>query len=110
MDLDKVVWRDPETFQVTKTIEIFDNQSNVVQINELELIDGDLYANMYTDTRLAKIDTATGKVLCYINCAPLVNAQDAGADVLNGIAYNDEDGKIYLTGKWWSNLYEVTFQ
>ena len=105
---DEIVWRDPRTFQVTKTIHIFDNQSNVAQLNELALIEGDLYANIYMDSKIARIDTASGKVLGYINCAPLVNAQPDGVDVINGIAYND--GKIYLTGKWWPNLYEVSFE
>lgn len=104
----KIVWRDPATFQVIKTIEVFDNQSEIAYINELELIDSVLYANIYQESRIAKIDTATGKVLEYINCALLVKAQPDGVDVLNGIA--NDNGKIYLTGKWWPNLYQVTFE
>lgn len=103
-----IVWRDPTTFEVTKTLQVFDNQSNLTQINELELIDGDLYANIYTDTRVARIDTTTGKVKTYINLAPLVNAQPPGSEVLNGIAA--WNGKIYVTGKLWHYLYEVKFQ
>lgn len=107
---DKIVWRDPKSFQVTKTIEIFDNKTNVAQINELELIDGDLYANLYMDSRIARIDTSTGKVLSYISFAAIVNTQPPGVDVLNGIARNDVDGKIFITGKWWPNLYQVIFE
>ncbi len=107
---DEVVWRNPRTFEIEKTINIFDHQTNVMQINELELIDGALYANLYTDNRIVKIDTATGKVLSYIDFSAIVNdANEPGNDVLNGIAYNPDTEKIYATGKWWSKLYEISF-
>lgn len=105
----QIVWRDPNTFQVVKKIDVFDHQSNVTQLNELELIDGILYANIYTDSRICAIDTLTGKVLSYIDCTPIIAQQQAGADVLNGIAHNHENGKVYLTGKWWQGFYEVKF-
>ena len=107
----EIVWRDPETFKVVKTIQIFDDQQSVGNLNELELIDGYLYMNIYQDTKIAKVDTATGKVLTYINCDKAVeDAREIGNDVLNGIAYNPATGKTYITGKLWSKLYEVKFE
>ncbi|UKN00491.1 glutaminyl-peptide cyclotransferase [Paracrocinitomix mangrovi] len=100
-----LVWRDPRTFREVKRLQVFDNQSNVPQLNELELIDGDIYANIYTDSKIAQIDTASGKVKRYLNCASLVNAQQGYVDYLNGIAYND--GKMYVTGKLWPAMYEI---
>ncbi len=105
-----VFWRDPQTFEIVKTLEVYDNESHVSYLNELELINGDLYANIYQDNKIAQIDTATGKVISYIDCYDLtLDALEPGNDVLNGIAYNDITGKIYITGKWWSKLFEVKF-
>lgn len=107
---DKIVWRDPQTFQVTKEIQVFNNESSFTQINELELIEGRLFANIYTDDLIVEIDTANGKVLSHIDCSQLVREQPVGVDYLNGIAYNPAGQKIYLTGKLWPTLYEVTFE
>ncbi len=105
----EIVWRDPRTFKVVKRMDVFDNDSSVDNLNELELIDGYLYANIYTSNDIAKIDTTNGKVITYFDCTHL--ASDAlGGDVLNGIAQNGAGGKIYLTGKYWPKLYEVTFE
>ena len=107
----EIVWRDPRTFEIVKTLQIFDDETSVDSLNELELIDGSLYANLYTQNRIAEIDTATGKILTYIDCFSLVtDASDVGNDVLNGIAFNPETGKTYMTGKRWPKLYEVSFK
>lgn len=105
---DRIVWRDPQTFQVTKEIQVFDDQTSVVQLNELELIDGNLFANVYTESYIVEVDTATGKVLSYVDCSAMVRQQGPGVDWFNGIATNN--GKIYVTGKLWPNLYEVKFE
>lgn len=106
---DQIVWRNRKTFAVEKTITVFDNRNNVAQLNELELVDGKLLVNLYQETKIAEVDTATGKVLTYITCDDLVNdAYDPNNDVLNGIAYNPETGKLYMTGKLWPKLYEVS--
>lgn len=105
---DRIVWRDPHTFQVEKELQIFDDQSNMTQINELELIDGNLFANIYTQDYIIEIDTSNGKVLSYIDCKSFVGQQPPSVDWFNGIAEND--GRIYITGKLWPNLYEVKFE
>ncbi len=108
---DQLVWRDPKTFKVVKTLPVFDNEKSIVNLNELELIEGDIYANIYTESKLVQIDTSNGKVLRYLDCNRIMNdANEPGNDVLNGIAHNPETGKTYLTGKWWSKLYEVQFE
>jgi glutamine cyclotransferase len=104
----ELVWRDPKSFNITKTLQVFDNNKEVVNLNELELINGNLYANIYTEKKIVEIDTATGKVLSYIDCnALVVDGQVPGADVLNGIAYDAKTEKLYMTGKLWPKLYEV---
>ena len=107
----EIVWRDPKTFEVVRKRDVFDDQNSIGNLNELELINGNLFANLYTQNRIAEIDTATGKVLNYMNCRTLaLDANEAGNDVLNGIAYNPVTGKMYMTGKWWPKLYEVSFE
>ncbi len=106
---DEIAWRDPATFAPVKVLHVFDNSKNYAQINELELIDGRLFANVYQQNILLEIDTTTGKVLSTIDCSSIVNQQPAGVDFLNGIAYNPVTGKTYITGKLWPTLYEVIF-
>ncbi len=107
----QVVWRNPNDFSIKKSLEVYDNNGLVENLNELELMRGDLYANIYTENRIAQIDTSTGKVISYIDCSLLaLDAKEYGNDVLNGIAFNPVTQKIYMTGKLWSKLYEVVFE
>ena len=78
-------------------------------LNELEYIDGRIWANVYTSDEIVIINPRTGKVEGVIDCSGLLprNLRTDNTDVLNGIAYNPEDGKVYLTGKNWPRLYEV---
>jgi len=103
---ERIYFRDPKTFEILRTIEVYDNVNAVPNLNELEFIDGKIYANVYQSTRVVVIDPKTGKVLEQIDCSDLEIAGRNGGDVLNGIAYNQ--GKIYMTGKYWSKLFEVT--
>lgn len=103
-----IVWRNPITFEIEKTIDVFSNEKDVQQLNELELINGDLWCNVYTTDYIVQVDTSNGKVLANIDCAGIVREGMIGnANVLNGIAYEPNTQKIYLTGKLWSVLYEV---
>ena len=78
-------------------------------LNELEYIDGKIWANVYTSDEIVIINPKDGKVVGVVDCRGLLprNLRTVETDVLNGIAYNPEDGKIYLTGKNWPKLYEV---
>ena len=78
-------------------------------LNELEYIDGKIWANVYTTNMVVVIDPATGIVESVIDCSGLLDPdlRTADTDVLNGIAYDDTSGKIYLTGKNWPLLFEI---
>jgi len=103
---------DPKTFRLIKVLGVTDNNGPVSNINELELIKGYLYANQWQTNYILKIDTASGKVVGKMNLDGLEN--DArnkypGAEVLNGIAYDSTNGKVYITGKLWPSIYEIKF-
>ena len=80
-------------------------------LNELEVIDGLIYANVYQEDFIVVVDPETGEVLKKIDLSGILTDEEyQNADVLNGIAQDPETGKIYVTGKWWPKLFEVTFQ
>lgn len=100
---------DPSSFTEKGRIEVYDNVGAVEYLNELEFINGELWANIYQTDKIARIDPSTGKVLGYIDFSNLLPKSDytEGTDVLNGIAYHKSSGKIYVTGKNWPKLFEV---
>lgn len=109
---ERLTFRNPETFQIEKTIEVYNQDGPMTQLNELEFIDGLIYANVYTTNLIVAIDPATGKILKQINCSslePLGRVGREQGEVLNGIAFNEMTGKTYLTGKNWLHLFEVKF-
>ncbi len=100
---------DPNTFGFVKEIEVYDNKSAVYNLNELENINGLIYANIYLTTKIAVINPENGKVVKYIDATSITpkkyrNESDL---VLNGIAYNSLTKKIYITGKRWDVLLEI---
>lgn len=99
----------PETFSEIKKIEVYDNIGPVNQLNELELIDGKIYANVYQTDNIVIIEPQTGKVIGKINCNGLLDKSKVTkeVDVLNGIAWDQQNRKLFLTGKWWPQIYEV---
>ncbi|MCR9171628.1 MAG: glutaminyl-peptide cyclotransferase [bacterium] len=100
---------DPETFVVKRSIQVCNDVGPINQLNELEYIDGKIYANIYQTNSVAVIDPATGKVLQLIDCNQLaIKGRGAGKE-LNGIAKDDKTGKIYMTGKEWPSMFEVRF-
>lgn len=107
---ERLVFRNPETFMVERTIEVYNHAGPQIALNELEYIDGLIYANVWMTSRIVVIDPATGKILQEIDASELVlKGQGASQDVLNGIAHNPIDNKTYLTGKKWLALFEVKF-
>ncbi|MEO9482223.1 MAG: glutaminyl-peptide cyclotransferase [Ekhidna sp.] len=110
-ETEKLYFLDPSSFTIRKKIEVYDNEGKVDALNELEVIDGLLYANVYLKDYIVVIDPETGEVLRKIDCSGLLTDDEAkNADVLNGIAYDQKSGAIFITGKWWPKLFEVTFQ
>ncbi|MEP6571010.1 MAG: glutaminyl-peptide cyclotransferase [Acidobacteriota bacterium] len=100
---------DPENFKVTRAIAVLDGRTAVEEINELEYVKGEIYANIWHADRIARIDPKTGKVIGWINLAGLLKpgeVQDEEA-VLNGIAYDEASGRLFITGKLWPKLFEI---
>jgi len=98
---------DPATFQTVSTINVHDPQgSPIANINELEYINGEIYANIWLTDAVARIDPASGLVVGWIDLTGLLPAGTPG-DVLNGIAYDDVTGHLLVTGKFWPWLFEL---
>lgn len=98
----------PNTLEKTATLKVFDNGRPVNYLNELEFVNGFIYANIYTTDWLVKIDLNNGKVVGKVNLTDLKLEQDKlSIDALetNGIAYNPANQKFYVTGKMWQNIY-----
>jgi glutamine cyclotransferase len=100
---------EPETFTVVSRIEVYDNERKVDSLNELEYINGEIWANIWMNDHIARIDPLSGKVLAYIDLKGLLpqNERNSDTDVLNGIAYDPAGKRIFVTGKKWPKLYEI---
>jgi glutaminyl-peptide cyclotransferase len=100
---------DPETFSEIRQIEVRDQGNPVPFLNELEMIQGEIFANIWQKDVVARIAPATGQVLGWIDLSDLRNALGPvrGVDVLNGIAYDREHNRIFVTGKLWPKLFEL---
>jgi glutamine cyclotransferase len=104
---ERIYFRNPKTFDVERTIEVYTDQGPIARLNELEYVDGLIYANIWTSNNIAVIDPVTGKVLATIDATQLVQEGKGNGEVLNGIAYNSATKKLYMTGKFWPKLFEV---
>jgi glutamine cyclotransferase len=100
---------DPATFHQVRHISVSDHGKPVTQLNELEFIHGQIYANIWHSDRIARISPATGKVLGWIDLSGLLPVSEkSGAEaVLNGIAYDPARDRLFVTGKLWPKLYEI---
>jgi len=100
---------DPESLTELGSVEVYDETGAVVRLNELEYIQGEVFANIWQTDRIARIDPATGKVVGWIDLSGLLPAADrtAATDVLNGIAYWPESNRLFVTGKLWPKLFEI---
>lgn len=106
---EKIWLLDPETLQEKGFIQTYTNKGKVVGINELEWIDGKIYANRYQKNGVAIINPNNGAVVGVIDFSPLKKLvkQHEKLDVLNGIAYNPQTKTLFITGKRWDTLFEV---
>jgi glutaminyl-peptide cyclotransferase len=100
---------EPDMFTMVSRIEVYDNEKKVDSINELEYINGEIWANIWMSDLIARIDPTSGKVLAYIDLKGILPESDktAETDVLNGIAYDKEANRIFVTGKKWPKLFEI---
>lgn len=101
----------PENFETVRTITVLDEKGKpVIDINELEYIKGEIWANVWQKGDIIRIDPANGKILGRIDFEKLMDDtmdKSRDADVLNGIAYDAKNDRIFITGKKWNKLYEV---
>lgn len=107
----KIHFIDPDDFKIIKSIEVCDNKGILNYINELEYVNGSIYANILGRNIIIKIDALSGKVLEYINMEGLLSyINSSNIDVLNGIAYNQSENTFYVTGKFWPKMFSVRFE
>lgn len=108
---DKIYFRDPNTFQEITHISVQDKTGMRNNINELEYINGFIYANVYTTDEVLKIDPSNGHVVGKIDFSGLKNGYpeltQPPSDYFNGIAWDSTGNRIFVTGKYWSKMFEV---
>jgi glutamine cyclotransferase len=99
----------PENFQVNRTISVMDGNAPVGSLNELEYVQGEIYANIWHQERVARIEPQTGRVVGWIDLTGLRSLSDVHDNeaVLNGIAYDESKDRLFVTGKLWPKLFEI---
>jgi glutamine cyclotransferase len=102
-------FRDPETFRETRHILVKDGTKVISQLNELELIKGEIYANVWHSDMIARISPRDGHVIAWIDLKGLLPAEQRVDDeaVLNGIAYDAKYDRIFVTGKRWPTVFQI---
>ncbi|MEM6671893.1 MAG: glutaminyl-peptide cyclotransferase [Planctomycetota bacterium] len=100
----------PKGFEVERVVEVTAAGRRVRELNELEWIDGEIWANVWKSDRIARIDPETGEVRAWVDLSGILGSYRVESpieDVLNGIAYDAEQQKIYVTGKHWPYLFHI---
>ena len=106
----QLYFRNRTTFAAIGRVSVTKNGVPLDQLNELECVDGQVYANVWQTETIVRIDPATGNVTAEIDAAGLLSAAEmSGVDVLNGIAHDPSTKTFLLTGKYWPTLFEVRF-
>jgi glutamine cyclotransferase len=106
----QIQFLDPATFAVLRTINVMDGPNPIPNLNELEYVNGTLYANVWFSNRIACINPTTGTVMEWIDLTGLLPASETPSNsngVLNGIAYDPDDNCLLVTGKLWPHLYAI---
>jgi glutamine cyclotransferase len=105
-----MIWFLDADFNVLSSVEVWDNKGVADNLNELEFINGELWANIWQTDRIARIDPVTGKVLGYVELGNILPREDRSpeTDVLNGIAWDATNKRLFVTGKYWPRLFEIT--
>jgi glutamine cyclotransferase len=99
---------DPATFAERRRVRVTGVGQPVKNLNELEWVKGEIFANVWMTDYIARIDPATGRINAYIDLRGLMPANDSSRDVLNGIAYDASSDRLFVTGKLWPRLFEIT--
>jgi glutamine cyclotransferase len=103
-------WRDPFTFAEIGRLVVQSDEGPVAYLNELEWVEGQVYANVWQTDRIARIDPATGRVIGWIDLSGLLGEEDRKGrqvDVLNGIAYDSQNQRLLVTGKRWPKVFQI---
>jgi len=105
----KLYFLDPVSFERIGSVDVTENGTPINLLNELEYIDGEVYANVWYTDSIVRIDPETGNVTGRIDLTGLINPNDYDfeVNVLNGIAYDDENNRLFVTGKYWPKLFEI---
>ena len=100
---------DPTTLETIRTFAVHDRGRPITRLNELEWVEGELLANVWMTDRIVVINPSTGDVTAWIDLRGLLSPEDRSpeTDVLNGIAYDAANAKLYVTGKLWPKVFEV---
>lgn len=100
---------DPDTFKVKKSVSVRDGGAAVTQLNELEFVRGEIYANVWHTNSIARIDPQSGRVIGWIDLTGLLKSGEVTDEeaVLNGIAYDEANDRLFVTGKLWPKLFEI---
>ncbi|HVE80041.1 MAG TPA: glutaminyl-peptide cyclotransferase, partial [Gemmatimonadaceae bacterium] len=103
---------DPATGSVRRTVEVMDGGAPVAKLNELEWVKGEVYANIWETSQIARIDPASGRVRGWIDASGLLSAgeQRGPVDVLNGIAYDPAADRLFVTGKLWPRVFQIALR
>lgn len=106
---DILYFMDPKSFVVVGKLEVYDKNGKVGKLNELEYINGEIYANIWGKDLIAIINPKTGNVTSWIDLTGLLSDKDKKGkeDVLNGIAFDSSSGRLFVTGKFWPKLFEI---
>ncbi|MBN2367085.1 MAG: glutaminyl-peptide cyclotransferase [Calditrichaeota bacterium] len=104
-----ICFLDPLTFEQVRKIEVTENGMAIDRLNELEYIEGEIFANVWLTNRIARISPITGKILGWLDMNGIINSGDCpqSVDVLNGIAYDANTRKVFITGKWWCKMFQI---
>jgi glutaminyl-peptide cyclotransferase len=104
----KLQFIDPASFKVTRTLEVYAGNEAVTNLNELEYINGEIFANVWHSSRIARIDPGSGQVKTWIDLTTVVaKEKHEQEDVLNGIAYDVKRDRLFVTGKDWAEMFEI---
>lgn len=106
---DTLTFLDPATYEATGYIKVRDGNDSISALNELEYVNGDVYANIFGQRKIVIINPQTGQAKGWVDLSDLEGAATSDPEaVLNGIAYDANGGRLFVTGKYWPHIYEIT--
>ena len=105
---ERLTFRDPHTFEIIRVIEVYSNDGPIIRLNELEYVDGIIYANVWMTNAIVAIEEQTGRILGVMDASSLAQiGRGRIGEVFNGIAYNKAQDAFYVTGKQWEKMFKI---